>query len=303
LTVNSYSTDGGVANSANGKTEAADPNATSVNRRTWRELTITAGDWDVQTLEPLSWIKSNHVKDGSQELLSDFVNVAEMGVPAGLAGTVDSISACPAIQSGPGRVVLATVSHLNADVYHLTLKNEAGKTETLGVTGYHRFYDVNAGWVDVQSMYNGETVRGDHGDLTVVGLVRDPGTDRVYNMTVEADHVYYVGDLGALVHNSCGYEEHHIATDKSSSWTPLFEELFDEAGVEFNDPENLVDVLGHSGPHSDEYHSYIYSELLDATDGLEGDDLTDALTERLLKLGEECATPGSFLNDLITNGN
>jgi hypothetical protein len=52
-------------------------------------------------------------------------------------------------------------------------------------------------------MHSGEIIRGNNGELTVVGLTRAQGIDRVYNMTVEADHVYYVGDLPALVHNNC----------------------------------------------------------------------------------------------------
>ena len=179
-------------------TKAADPDSTQVNRKTWRELTITAGDWEIQALEPLSWIRSNHIKVGSIEALSDFVNLAEMGVPQGLLGTIDSVTACPVIQKGPGRVVLLTVSHLSDDVYSLTLKNAAGVTETLGVSGYHRFYDEIAGWTQVQNLQVREVLRGDHGDLTVVSLVRDSGADRVYNMTVETDHVYYVGTHTAL---------------------------------------------------------------------------------------------------------
>jgi hypothetical protein len=37
-------TDGGVANSADGETAAQDPDATTVHPKTWRELTVIAGD-------------------------------------------------------------------------------------------------------------------------------------------------------------------------------------------------------------------------------------------------------------------
>ena len=195
-------TDGGVANSSDGEA-AASPNATTVNPKTSRVITITANDWEVQTLEPLSWIKAHSLRAGGRVHLSNFVNLDEMGVPAGLVGTVDAIGPCPAIQPGSGRVVLTTVNHLNDDVYELTMKNTAGVTETLGVTGYHRFYDQTIGWVQVQNLYLGEPLRGAYGTLTVTGLVRHAGNYRVYNMTVEADHVYYVGDLPALVHNTC----------------------------------------------------------------------------------------------------
>jgi hypothetical protein len=154
-----------------------------------------------------------------------------MGVPDGLVGVVQSVTACPPIQKGPGRVVLATVSHLNEDLYTLTLENASGATETIGVTGYHPFYDESTGWTEVQNLHVGEALRGANGDLTVMSVSRNPGTDRVYNMTVEADHVYYVGDLPALVHNSCPVdpiEQHHLLPKE-------FEEEFNAVGLDIED--------------------------------------------------------------------
>ena len=124
-----------------------------------------------------------------------------MGTPDQLIGTVDSISACPTIQGGTGRVVLATVNHLSNVVLHLTLNAADGQSETLGVTAYHPFYTEDRGWVQAGELRSGEIVRGADGNLTVANLVADTGVYRVYNMTVETDHVFYVGDLRALVLN------------------------------------------------------------------------------------------------------
>jgi hypothetical protein len=44
-------TDGGVSNSVDGQSAAVDPSATEVDPETWRLVTITAGDWHVQTLQ------------------------------------------------------------------------------------------------------------------------------------------------------------------------------------------------------------------------------------------------------------
>jgi hypothetical protein len=50
----------------------------------------------------------------------------------------------------------------------------------------------------------GDSLRGQAGQsLTVVDITRDPGVQRVYNLTVESDHVYFVGDLTTLTHNNC----------------------------------------------------------------------------------------------------
>ncbi len=209
-------TDGGVANSPTG-TAAADPNSTEVDPTTWREVTIDAADgFQIETLEPLSWIAANSVTVGGSLHLDDVADLNEMGVPDNIDGTVESISACPTIQSGPGRVVLTTVSHLSTDLYELTLTNSSGQSETLDVTGTHPFYDQSAGWTEVQNLYDGETLRGDSGNLTVTSVVIDPGTDRVYNMDVEGDHVYYVGDLQALVHNQCKHVDGGEATPEQA---------------------------------------------------------------------------------------
>jgi hypothetical protein len=156
-----------------------------------------------------------------------------MGVPDGLFGTVESVSACPPIESVYGRVVLTTVSHLNNFVFNLTLADGQGHMDNLGVTGWHKFYTEDRGWVSASELYLGETVRTAHGDVMVAGLVREPGVYRVYNMTVEADHVYYVGDLTALTHNvgcsvdgwipkgSDGWKQVFM-----KNWTPADEQAF-----------------------------------------------------------------------------
>jgi hypothetical protein len=61
-------------------------------------------------------------------------------------------------------------------------------------------------------------LRGDHGDLTVMALSRDPGVFRVYNMSVEADHVYYVGDFGALTHNTYKNRSDRVRKSKRKAY-------------------------------------------------------------------------------------
>lgn len=66
-------------------------------------------------------------------------------------------------------------------------------------------------------------------------------------MDVEADHVYYVGDLPALVHNNCyrdnlidrtkidldGFDAHHIYPQE---FRQIFENIYD---IDIDDGENL----------------------------------------------------------------
>src|SRR3712207_3079208 len=88
-------------------------------------------------------------------------------------------------------------------------------------------------------------------------------------------------------------ENHHIATDKNynAGWTPELRQIFERAGMDLNDPSNLVPLPGHSGPHGDAYHMWIMIELLAATDGLTGADCRSALQQRL----------GEIRQDLLDN--
>ncbi|MGH7135072.1 MAG: polymorphic toxin-type HINT domain-containing protein, partial [Pirellulales bacterium] len=86
----------------------------------------------------------------------------------------------------------------------LTVEDASGRRETIKPTGYHKFYsDTRKAWVSASQLDGGERLRGVNGPLTVIDIHRIPGVERVYNMTVEGQHVYRVSFLGALVHNEC----------------------------------------------------------------------------------------------------
>jgi hypothetical protein len=101
---------------------------------------------------------------------------------------------------------------------------------------------------------------------------------------------------------------HHIATDKNDTsdarggpWTPRFRALFEKAGMTLNDPANLVKVKGHRGPHPEQYHRQIRDALKLATDDCVGvAQCRERLTRALGRLGVECSTPGTRLNQWIT---
>ena len=167
-----------------------------------------------------------------------------------MGAKVVSITACPKIESGPGWVVLSTITHLNNYGFRLTLTNAAGTAETLGVTGFHKLYTEDRGWEPTAALHIGEMVRGNHGDLKVAKLVSDPGVHRVYNLTVEADHVYYVGNLQALAHNVCNpfaNDEEALAAKKAAEEAlhlfrniPGFEHLANDAVTALNEIETQI---------------------------------------------------------------
>ncbi|QSQ13031.1 AHH domain-containing protein [Myxococcus landrumensis] len=105
-------------------------------------------------------------------------------------------------------------------------------------------------------------------------------------------------------------ENHHLATNKNSSstlrggpWTPRFREIFKKAGMELKDPENIVAVRGHKGPHPQEYHEEVFERLLDATKTCRTvNACRDSLSAALKELAEEVATKGTRLHTLVTRG-
>jgi hypothetical protein len=114
------------------------------------------------------------------------------------------IEACPPIEQGPGQVVLTTVNHLNKYVFDLTVADQRGRRETIGVTGFHKIYSKSRqAWVSASELHPGENLVGiDGSTISVVEAIKRPTTHRVYNMTVETEHVYHVSSFGILVHNN-----------------------------------------------------------------------------------------------------
>jgi hypothetical protein len=160
----------------------------------------TLDDVNVETLQAPEWLLANGVRVGGQVPIP--LDLVEMGLPGNLQAAVLAIEPCPAIASGPGRIVLTTVNHLNADVYELTIRDSHGRQETIRTTGGHKFYSATRNaWISAAQLQPREQLYGLAGPLHVVSLKRLPGAQRVYNMSVQGEHVYRVSCLAALVHN------------------------------------------------------------------------------------------------------
>ncbi|ATB42784.1 hypothetical protein CYFUS_008263 [Cystobacter fuscus] len=105
-------------------------------------------------------------------------------------------------------------------------------------------------------------------------------------------------------------EVHHIATVENSKstarggpWTPLFKKLFNKAGMSMEDPANTIPLLGHKGPHPEEYHQLVHKHLKGATDKCSNQqECALALRQALRQLAEEIIREGSRLNKLLTSG-
>ncbi|WP_224361317.1 AHH domain-containing protein [Hyalangium versicolor] len=106
---------------------------------------------------------------------------------------------------------------------------------------------------------------------------------------------------------SPGYQIHHLATvenevssARGGPWTQRFALIFARAGVSLEDPANKVTLLGHFGPHPEEYHAELFRRLRDAVRDCSVQlECRAKFLEELKKIADEVCTPGSRLHQLI----
>ncbi len=140
-----------------------------------------------------------------------WLNMPEMGA-CGEAEVLD-IGPAQVYDVRPG-LVTGTFRHTSGEVYDLKLESES---KPIGVTGSHPFWSVSRGsWVSVLDLQIGETLKTLEGTTVVESLERRSEPEAVYNIEVEGDHVYRVGESGVLVHNA-SIKPEQISNDSSGS--------------------------------------------------------------------------------------
>ena len=126
---------------------------------------------------------------------------------------VVAIEPCPPLEQGAGRLVTGTFCHTSGEVYDLKLASES---KPIGVTASHPFWslDRNA-WVSAINLEIGETLKTLAGTTVVESRSKREEREAVYNIEVEGDHVYRVGESGILAHNAsfCPNEDEQRASE------------------------------------------------------------------------------------------
>jgi hypothetical protein len=124
--------------------------------------------------------------------------LAELGIDG--PACVPAIEPCPEIEAGRGRVITGTFTTARCSVLELRLSNG----EALEPTPPHRFYsDTRKDWVAAGDLRVGECLRTASGQaVTVESIGLKAGEHRVYNLEVEQEHQFYVGETGVLTHNA-----------------------------------------------------------------------------------------------------
>ena len=168
---------------------------------TWRKALLTVanhGDVShlltVEILRPQQWFEQvGATKRGD----SFFITLREIGIQG--RARVEGFGSAT-IEAGPGRVVLTTVTHKNNDVYELSFVE--GSAPLRG-TGGHPLYSLDRGdWALIRDLRVGERLQTAEGAVTIEALEKVRGEYQVFNLEVEGDHEYLVGDAGVRAHNT-----------------------------------------------------------------------------------------------------
>jgi hypothetical protein len=142
-------------------------------------------------------------------------NLPELEV-SGLA-LVTAIDDCPPIADGEGSVVTARfVTREVHVVASVDVLGADGTVETITGTTIHPVWSVDRQeWVPLAELAEGETLQGLDGLAVVLSVSLSRVSQPVYNIEVHGEHVYQVGVLGLVVHNTyptTGQIHHAIST-------------------------------------------------------------------------------------------
>lgn len=111
-------------------------------------------------------------------------------------------------------------------------------------------------------------------------IISDTSDTIVYNLEIEDNHTYFVGEAGLLVHNEC----HHIVSNKGKKGKSTIKRIKETyPDFDANNPSNTVMIDQHKGRHADDYHTMV-SNVTDKFIS-ESDDLA-AFYEKLEGLGK-----------------
>ncbi|HEV3024271.1 MAG TPA: polymorphic toxin-type HINT domain-containing protein, partial [Pirellulales bacterium] len=167
---------------------------------TWRKLVLRApkadgSSSDIELLRPLWWLEAQGAEVGGHT----WITVPECGIDSN--AELLYVQPCPPIARGRGRVVTGTFAHASAAVLDLSVE---GLDEPIGTTANHRFWcEDRQSFVRAVELRVGDELRSLEGSRRVLTVAPRREAERVCNLEVQCEHVYYVGAEGVLVHNAC----------------------------------------------------------------------------------------------------
>ncbi len=210
-----------------------------VNPETWRRICLQLDKadgscLDIELLRPREWIVEQAFlqvqPDGTNHLPIDKISTMPLALAGGdlLAGElllgksihldlpefgatgparVVSLRPCPPLEiarHAGRRLITGTFRHSAGNVVDLTIASQSG-IDHVGTTDNHPFWSSDRdSFVPAGKLRSGEHLR--QADGTLAQLIRitprtGPPTP-VFNLEIDAEHAYFVGKDGLLVHNS-----------------------------------------------------------------------------------------------------
>jgi ribosomal protein L31 len=129
-----------------------------------------------------------------------FVDLPEHGISADF--TVREIRPCPTPIVGDGYLVTTKFIHANAEILDLRIE---GSDEPIGTTSSHPFWSEDRQqFIAAGELRVGENlILADETTRRVESITLRSTRETVYNIEVDGEHVFYVGEDGVLVHNTC----------------------------------------------------------------------------------------------------
>jgi hypothetical protein len=156
--------------------------------------------FEADRMVEVAWLEQERIEVGDT---IPFV-VSDIETP-GLV-TVTAIGPCEDIEPDDGtgrRLVTAVFRSVSRNVVDVVLD---GQAEPIGCTATHPFWSVDRKeWVAAGELRRGERLLSESAEVVrVVSVTPCRGPPAVvYNLEVDAEHAYRVGEDGVLVHNTC----------------------------------------------------------------------------------------------------
>jgi hypothetical protein len=149
---------------------------------------------ELELLRPTAWLVLQGAAPGRWIELE--LSELEVSGPA----YVHHIRGPPVVAPGPGRVVLAALTHVSNDLVDLHVE---GLATPLRATANHPLASATrSAWVAAGGLKPGEHLQTSVGATRVLRIEHVRAPERVYNVEVEADHEYLVSEIEIRSHNT-----------------------------------------------------------------------------------------------------
>ncbi|WP_414707197.1 AHH domain-containing protein [Rhodopirellula sp. UBA1907] len=180
-----------------------------------------------------------------------------------------SVEPCPPLSDGHGNLVTGRfVTRGATNLVEATFSDGT----ILNGTSIHPVWSLDRlEWVPLGELEIDEQVHSNDGPLQLVSSVFHHQPTDVYNIEVDCEHVYQVGNAGILVHNQYHHLVSHYSNAKrgwTRNWSEEGRQILANADVKLHGKYNLRYVPNHTGPHPELYHQRVFERLQSAVRGL-----------------------------------